>query len=466
MEIIILSFINLVFIALSAALAYESWLEQESRAQKIGYAAVFIHLVLGALILRVPITHDMISLYFAVLILITIILLIPTKPNSIAVQGCEGLVMGEVTRFDERDQLFARNETLHPDRPEYQTYYTELHPEFKERDDKRRAKGGDLGDPGSIDGCHGPNVSMLFGAFEMGYFLEQFAVNTPEGGVARPDIDSSRATQIIKNYARHLGADLVGVCKVDPNWIYSHKGEIHMDNWEEWGQEIKADLPYALVFATEMDYNLVMGAPHTPAIVESTKCYSKGAYISTVLARCFTHMGFRGTAQHAGHYDALLVPMAIDAGLGQLGRQGYLIADEYGCRVRLFAVLTDMPLVPDSPVDFGVEEFCSACLKCAESCPSKSIPLGPKSVVKGTSRWMLNNETCHDYWGKVGTDCCICMSICPYSRPNRSIHKLAKWMIKRSSLASKALPHLDNFVYGKKWKPKNVPNWVDHKQAF
>jgi len=198
-------------------------------------------------------------------------------------------------------------------------------------------------------------------------------------------------------------------------WIESHRGEIARDNWEEWGTEITADMPYAVIIATEMDSDLVIGAPHTPAVVESARNYARGAHITTILARWFTHLGYRAAAQHEGHYDAMMIPMAVDAGLGQLGRQGYLIADRFGCRVRLFAVLTEMPLVPDKPVDLGVEEFCKACLKCAESCPSKSIPPGKKMSVNGTSRWKLIDETCHDYWGKVGTDCCIFMAVCPYS---------------------------------------------------
>jgi reductive dehalogenase len=305
---------------------------------------------------------------------------------------------------------------------------------------------------------------MLFSAFEMGRILEPNAVNVPPQENEPVAIDPKRATEIVKGYARQLGADLVGVCEIDPSWIYSHRGEIHMDNWQDWGREIHADLPYAVVIATEMDHKMVIGAPHTPAVVESSRNYAKGAHITTILARWFTHMGYRATAQHEGHYDALMVPLAVDAGLGQLGRQGYLIADQHGCRVRLSAVFTEMPLTLDKPLDLGIEEFCKACLKCALACPSKSIPSEDKTVNNGTSRWKLSAESCHDYWGKIGTDCCICMAICPYSRPNRSIHKLMKWVIKRSRLARFVLPHLDNMVYGRRWKPRKVAPWVDYRQ--
>ena len=85
-------------------------------------------------------------------------------------------------------------------------------------------------------------------------------------------------------------------------------------------------------------------------------------------------LGPHAVAQHNRHYDTLMVPLAIDAGLGELGRQGYLIAPKYGARVRIFATLTDMELIPDRPISIGAEEFCSKCKKCAEACPSRSIP--------------------------------------------------------------------------------------------
>jgi hypothetical protein len=119
-----------------------------------------------------------------------------------------------------------------------------------------------------------------------------------------------------------------------------------------------------------------------------------------------------------------------------------------------------MPLVTDKPVDLGVEEFCERCLKCAQSCPSRSIPEGDKVVFNGIRKWKLNDETCFDFWGKVGTGCSICMAICPYSRPNEGIHRLVRWLLKRSPLAKKIFPHVDNIVYGTKWHPRTPPSWV------
>jgi reductive dehalogenase len=267
---------------------------------------------------------------------------------------------------------------------------------------------------------------------------------------------------IVKGFARRIGADLVGICRVNPAWAYSRRGEIFYGNWDDWGREIPEPLPYAVVVATEMDHENVGAGPHTPALFESACNYGKGAYLTTLLSRWFAGMGYRAVAQHSRRYDLNMVPLAIDAGLGELGRFGYLISDKFGPRVRLFAVTTDMPLAPDAPVDLGVEGFCRRCLKCADSCPSRSIPAGEKTVVRGIEKWKLNEETCFDYWAKVGTDCSICMGVCPYSRPNRGIHRLARRVIRRSRLAQAVFPAIDNFIYGKRWKPRPVKAWIDY----
>jgi epoxyqueuosine reductase QueG len=115
---------------------------------------------------------------------------------------------------------------------------------------------------------------------------------------------------------------------------------------------------------------------------------------------------------------------AVDAGLGEVGRSGYLMTKELGPRVRLSAVTTDLPLVPDKPVDMGVEDFCEICKKCAVCCPSQSIPMGEQAEVNGTLRWKLNAETCFDYWGKIGTDCNVCMRVCPWSHARTFPHKI------------------------------------------
>ena len=473
----ILSLVNLGIICMAGLFTYESFREEEPRAPKIGVALTAFHILLGLLILLWPAARVPIAWFLGIGLACQALFLIPWKGDG--AKSAADFIAGDGSDFkkwDERDSIFARN-ALIPDSKQYGEYY-ETNPDYKDFDDKRRARGGPLGKPGTIDGRYRPNVSMLVSSIDFPIMLGDQAYVDPSSATSRSpfmkaeeamvkaEVDPAKITPIVKKWAKHLGADLVGVCKLDPRWAYSRRGRIHYGDWENWGKEIPESLPYAVVVATEMDYDMVRSAPHTPTMVESGYNYARGAYVTTILSRWFGAMGYKAVAEHNRHFDFVMVPLAIDAGLGELGRFGYLMTDKFGPRVRLFAVQTDMPLVPDKPINIGGEKFCELCVKCGESCPSKSIPLEKEMTTeRGITRWKLNDETCFEYWGKIGTDCCICMAICPFSRPNRTIHKFVRFMLRNSHLARVVFPHIDNILYGRRWKPRSALEWMDYPKG-
>jgi reductive dehalogenase len=449
-----------LLLAAAGYFTLESFREKEPRAPWVGLWACGLLAALGLALLFLPDTRVAVAALFGVFLLAGMGFLVPTGANPRALKGGAGYAAGEVGRFDERDVVFARNRSLPPGSDTYRRYYA-AHPEKEAKDAERRAKGGPVGRVGAIDDGHRANVAMIEACFDMPPVFGPLAEASPPEGAQPAKMAPEKASMIVKGLARHLGAALAGVCRVNPSWAYSHRGEIFYGDWDDWGRELGEPLPFAVVVATEMDHQNVGAGPHTPALFESAFNYGKGAFIATILSRWFAAMGYRAVAQHSRRYDLNMVPLAIDAGLGELGRFGYLISDKLGPRVRLFAVTTDMPLAPDKPVDLGVEGFCRKCLKCADSCPSRSIPRGEKTVAGGVEKWKLNEETCFDYWAKAGTDCSICMGVCPYSRPNRSLHRLARWVIRRSRLAQTVFPVIDNFIYGRRWKPRKAAAWID-----
>ena len=391
-----------------------------------------------------------------------------TSPNEKALKGAKGYISGEVTRFDERDHVFARNRSLPENSEQYAEYY-QKHPELKNIDSKRRAKGGPIGRPGAIDSPGGDaNVAAILACLSMPHFLSTQDKYSPEPHMAlkeklaqkKVEISPQEATIRLKGYAKALGASLVGITKINPLWIYSHRAEIFNNNWEDWGKEINLNHTYAIVCAEEMNTDMVGSAPHTPTCIESMLNYSKGAYITTQLAGNIANLGYSATANHFRHYDALMVPMAADAGLGEVGRLGYLITKKYGPRVRLSMVTTDLELIEDKPVDIGVEDFCRICKKCAVCCPSKSISHEDMTVTNGLLRWKLDAQSCFEYWGKVGTDCNVCMNVCPWSHADTLPHQIIKTLITRNKLSRKLFNLMDDIFYGKKPRPKPPERWA------
>jgi reductive dehalogenase len=384
--------------------------------------------------------------------------------NQKALKGTEGLMVGEVKRPDERNIVFARNRTIRPGSEQYQAYY-QMHPEYEEIDAARRQKGGPLGQPGKIDKLKGrTNVAATMASLSIPLHLSTPDIYKPaahpEFKDQRVELSPAEAGARVKGYALNLGADLVGIAEINPLWLYSRRGEIFHDNWEDWGKEIIIAHKYAVVFATQMAFELVGTAPHTPTTIASMGNYAKGAFIATQLAAYCANLGYTAAANHLRHYDLALVPLAVDAGLGETGRLGYLMTKDFGPRVRLGAVTTDLPLVADKPVDIGVVDFCNICKKCANCCPSNSIPLDDQKPVNGTLRWKLNAETCFDYWGRVGTDCNVCMRVCPWRHANTFPHKVIRNLITRNPYSRRLFNIMDDIFYGKKPQPKTAPQWA------
>jgi epoxyqueuosine reductase len=65
--------------------------------------------------------------------------------------------------------------------------------------------------------------------------------------------------------------------------------------------------------------------------------------------------------------------VAKEAGLGWIGRNNLLITPQFGSRVRLVSILTDIPLKPGEPV----QRNCGDCRNCISVCPARAIVDNP-----------------------------------------------------------------------------------------
>ncbi len=225
--------------------------------------------------------------------------------------------------------------------------------------------------------------------------------------------------------------------------------------------KMPAGIRYAVVMAIETNYDFVRHAPSAKASAAAGLGYSKMAFLAPSVAKFIGMLGY--TAIACGNDTALSIPLAVDAGLGQLGRQGVLITPEFGPRVRLCKVLTDLPLVPTKPIDFGVTRFCSTCEKCAEYCPSQAILYGkrtPKARTFSTSpgllKWPFHGERCLQYWYKNGAktgkgifhlDCYQCINVCPFNKKAGIGHDLVRWSIRNLPFLNNALKFGDDLFY-------------------
>jgi hypothetical protein len=145
-----------------------------------------------------------------------------TGPNQRTLKGVDGYIVGQAQRFDEREQVFARERTMRPDSAQYKEFYR-THPELEQMDSERRKAGGLLGTPGTIDRPGGTsNVSAMTAAFAIPPHLGKPESHSPTAhatGENRSAMSPAEATLRVKGFARHLGAGVVGVAKINPLWV-------------------------------------------------------------------------------------------------------------------------------------------------------------------------------------------------------------------------------------------------------
>jgi ferredoxin len=307
-------------------------------------------------------------------------------------------------RIDERDVLFARLR-YRKETEAYHQYYT-ANPDKLERDEAFRNT-TTFGSEGtmSFDTVISPFTTAAFDILGQMHHLANGPV------IAVPvSVNSDKLTAHIKKFSSHLGAVKTGIAKMQPHYFYSHKGRNN-----RFGEVVSAELPYGIAFLVEMDEQLIDRAPQLESAFAVTKGYMDAAIIAIWIAQYLRNLGYEATAHTDGNYEVNCPMVAEGAGLGQIGRIGILVSHEFGPRVRIGVVTTNAPLHYDEPFDFDLKSFCESCNRCSKTCPGKAISSGEAQIFDGFVGWNTNQESCYTVWTRLGTDCGVCLSSCPFS---------------------------------------------------
>lgn len=266
----------------------------------------------------------------------------------------------------------------------------------------------------------------------------------------------------IKRVAKLFGADLVGLTAIDKRWHYTHRFDAV--NFKEVEVELPEHLTGCIVIGTVMPYDLIETYPSALGGAAVGYGYSKEAFSVQTIAQYIRYLGYDAIA--SVNDSALSIPYAIQSGLAEYGRNGLAINKEFGPRVRYSKIFTNLPFEFDNPTFFGVTDFCKICNKCAVHCPASAIPMDEPSFdlhnvsnIKGVKKWTVDGEACFKSWINQGTECGICIRVCPYNMPQRT--RLEKGLYKlflklASSRFRKVALWLDNkLAFGKRVNPRD-----------
>ena len=268
-------------------------------------------------------------------------------------------------------------------------------------------------------------------------FLDPYTVlregpGPPDESDEADDVLAARLAVDLKTAARALGADLIGITGYDERWVYTHAYSRETET--EKPQELSSELGNVVVIAQSMDLGLVQTVPSALSGTATGVGYSSDTVVLLAIAQYIRNMGYE--AVPTMNDTALAIPLAIKAGLGEYGRHGLLITREFGPRVRLGKIFTDMPLAHDRPRRFGVRETCEVCRACSDACPPQAIAAGAPtnrlyniSNIRGVTKWTTDAEKCFRFWSNQNTDCSICVRVCPYNRDySTRLSRLWRWM--------------------------------------
>jgi epoxyqueuosine reductase QueG len=221
--------------------------------------------------------------------------------------------------------------------------------------------------------------------------------NNPANG--KKQIDTGTLEEL-RSFAKSVGASEIGYSSVPQEWVFRNTAIRYT---------------HAIVLTMEMSKSRMAEAPSPDTALMVHETYNQLGQVSNKIA---DWLRGRGYAAHAGHPlggMALYPPMAQAAGLGWRGINGLVITPEFGPRVRLAAVFTEIENLPayEGNVHAWVLDFCESCKRCIRECPPKAFYDEPILHENGLVT-VLDNARCFPYFAK-NHGCSICIKVCPFN---------------------------------------------------
>ncbi len=271
------------------------------------------------------------------------------------------------------------------------------------------------------------------------FVLLQDGLPNPDG--TRPT-DSKRNADNLKATSYFLGVDAVGLSRC-PDWAwYSHDAT---------GEKIDPPHPNAISMIVDQGFETMEGASGDDwiSVAQSMRAYLRFSLLGGVIAKQIRNLGYKAKAHSVMDGDVLQPPLLLLSGLGEVSRIGEVILNPYlGPRLKSGIVTTDIPMTHDKPIDFGLQNFCETCNKCARECPSGAITAGPKLMFNGYEIWKSDSQKCATYriTTEGGAMCGRCMKTCPWNLEGLFAEAPFRWAASNLPKLAKPLAKLDDMV--------------------
>lgn len=291
-------------------------------------------------------------------------------------------------------------------------------------------------------------------------FLGNEKIQTPEDrGLPAWTGTPDEAAKIVRAALRHFGAATVGIVELneqtrkliyalDPDGKHVIFADVDKPEETETERIIPNSYKWVIVWTIQMSNETLKRAP-TPLGAQTTALtYAQNTLVQAQLQDFLRGLGYQGLGEASTNALGISPAFGVMAGLGEMSRLNRLVTPEFGPMVRVFKMVTNLPLATDKPINAGIMEFCSHCKKCAEACPSGALSFedGPTWETKGPwnnpghKAYFEDSIKCMTYWKEAGTNCGICFSVCPFSKEDKA------WVHEWVKIGISAAPVLDGFI--------------------
>jgi len=226
----------------------------------------------------------------------------------------------------------------------------------------------------------------------------------PVAETQHPFASPAEASRHIKDKALEFGADIVGICEIEPSDVY--RGRVVTEK-------------YAVAVGQRMRWREFQVVPSRESAIECLRVYYTLGETVIQLASYLRSLGYECKIEHPiGDSDLLHIPIGLKAGFGELGRHGSIIHPTLGPLFRMGSVATSLALQIDHPIDAGIAKFCDTCRACRKYCPPHAIPdeRSPEAGKDhlGYDRYVVDTGRCFPYFAKHSY-CSICLPVCVYN---------------------------------------------------
>ncbi|MBI4786009.1 MAG: reductive dehalogenase [Chloroflexi bacterium] len=276
------------------------------------------------------------------------------------------------------------------------------------------------------------------------------------------------AARMVTVAMRHMGAATVGFVQLETNTteklIYSIDpdkkemviADVDMPAENDKQRIIPKKARTAIVYTVQMSQETLKRAPAVLGSLTTSLTYTLNRSIQLRAQTFLKALGYMALGESSTNALAIAPALGVFAGLGEMSRYNRLITPEYGPMVRVFKLLTDLPIATTKPIDAGLFAFCQACTKCADACPSKALSFGPPTweVVGGWNNpghkaFFEDSIKCRNFQYSVGTNCGLCFAACPFaSKNNAFMHAFRNAMAATVPAFDGVLRTLDDVMYG------------------